>query len=457
MNDFSLSFTDKAISPWSGLSLLKRLGDHLGFFDHLNRIGLPEPGSNRGYEPSQLITQLLMSVWCGANRFEHCEVTRADKVLSDIFGIRRMAGHRAISRMFGKFDQSLCQSVFDNWYSWLFDQLKIGGLTLDFDSTVMTRYGLKQDGAVKGYNPKKPGRNSHHPLLAFVADTQMVANVWLRPGNAHTANNAVSFLENTLFRLGSKRCELLRADAGFSEESFLNAVESKKLHYTIALRLNQPLQRALVCHGCAWWPLEEEGGEGIELCQFDYRAPGWDKIRRVVGIRQHIRTRPQAKGKQLSLFAEDVVLGSWRYSAIVTDINLPAQMIWRLYRGRADCENRIKELKYDFGSTGFNQKNFWATEAALATVMMGFNLMSLLRKLLLKKQPYHTLKTLRYKLFGTAGYMVRSGRKRLLTLAMDMRKRAWFSGLWEQSKSFDQPVTFIPIFTMPPDALNQNS
>ena len=69
----------------------------------------------------------------------------------------------------------LCQSIFDRWYSWMFDQLKIGGLALDFDSTVMTRYGLKQDGAVKGYNPKKSGRNSHHPLLAFVAVTQMAA------------------------------------------------------------------------------------------------------------------------------------------------------------------------------------------------------------------------------------------------------------------------------------------
>ena len=446
--DFSLSFTDKEITPLSGLALLKRLCDRLGFFEHLQHIGLPERGSNRGYKPEQLITQLLMSVWCGANRFEHCEVTRVDETLSMIFGIKRMAGHRAISRLFSKFNQGLSQLVFDRWYSWMFDQLKIGGLTVDFDSTVMTRYGLKQDGAVKGNNPRKPGRNSHHPLLAFVSDTQMVANIWLRPGNAHTANNAVAFLENTLSRLGSKKCELLRADSGFAEESFFNAVERRKVHYAIALRLNQPLQRALNSVDRAWWPLEEEGGQGVELCLFDYKAPGWEQERRVVGVRQHLKTRPQAKGKQLTIFADDEVIGSWRYSVIVTDLDLPALMIWRIYRGRSDCENRIKELKYDFGLTGFNQKNFWATEAALATIMMGFNLMSLLRKLLLKKQPHHTLKTLRYKLFGTAGYIVRSGRQRLLTLAMDMRRRAWFTGLWEQSKTFDRPVSFVPILNL---------
>ena len=101
--------------------------------------------------------QLLLSVWCGANRFEHCEV------------------------------------VFDSWYKWFFRGLKIDGATLDMDSTIMTRYGLKQQGATKGYNPKKSGRNSHYPLMAFVADTHMVGNIWLSPGNSGTANNAVGF------------------------------------------------------------------------------------------------------------------------------------------------------------------------------------------------------------------------------------------------------------------------
>ena len=52
-------------------------------------------------------------------------------------------------------------------------------------------------------------------------------------------------------------------------------------------------------------------------------------------------------------------------------------------RGRADCENRIKELKYDFAADSFNMKDFWATEAALNVVMLAYNLMSLFRQVLL--------------------------------------------------------------------------
>ncbi|WP_090578131.1 transposase [Nitrosomonas sp. Nm58] len=100
-----------------------------------------------------------------------------------------------------------------------------------------------------------------------------------------------------------------------------------------------------------WWALDD----GIELVGHAYQAASWEKPRRVVGIRQKIDERPDAKDKTLSLFADDLVFACYRYSALVTDMNLPAAELWRLYRGRADCENRIKELKYDdFGGESFN-------------------------------------------------------------------------------------------------------
>jgi hypothetical protein len=32
---------------------------------------LPQPGSNRGYRPEQLIEQMIVSIWCGACRFAY--------------------------------------------------------------------------------------------------------------------------------------------------------------------------------------------------------------------------------------------------------------------------------------------------------------------------------------------------------------------------------------------------
>ena len=454
--EFDLRFTDKEITAWGGMGLMKRMLDHLGFYAALTSSGLPQPGSNRGYRQDQLITQFMLSVWCGANRFEHGEVTRHDPVLKRLFGFKRMANFKAVMRLFNKFTQATNESVMDSLYQWMFGQIAINGVTLDLDSTVMTRYGA-QEGAARGYNPVKRGRLSHHPLMAFVADTRMIANGWLRPGNSSSGNNAQAFLANTLHRLGGKHVSLLRADSGFGDSAFLEHLDQQPLHYIVALRQNQPLQRALVSAE-GWWVLQDEQNQpvdGIELTRFAYQANTWSNPRWVVGVRQHIERRVHPKGKTLSLFADDAVMGKWRFSALVTDLDLPAEVIWRTYRGRADCENRIKELKVDFAADSFNMKDFWATEATLNTVMLAYNLMSLLRQVLLKTSAVkhsstsvqHTLQTLRYKLFAKAAYITTESRKPILNLAIAMQQRAWMQGLWEASKTFDLPAKFSPIYS----------
>ena len=72
-----------------------------------------------------------------------------------------------------------------------------------------------QQGAEVGYNPRYHGRKSHHPLLAFLTESNLIVNFWLRPGNSHTANNIEGFLEQTKSHLGDRRIGLLRADSGF--------------------------------------------------------------------------------------------------------------------------------------------------------------------------------------------------------------------------------------------------
>ena len=452
---FELRFTDKEITAWGGMALMKQMLDHLGFDQALATCGLPQPGSNRGYRPEQLLTQFMLSVGCGANRFEHAEVTRHDPVLKHVFGFTRMANFKAVMRLFKKFSQSTNESVMDSLYQWMFNQININGITLDLDSTVMTRYGT-QEGTARGYNPAKRGRASHHPLMAFVADTRMISNCWLRPGNSSSAHNVQAFLANTLHRLGNQHVSLLRADSGFSDSAFLDYLDEQTLHYIIALRQNQPLQRALV-DAQGWWPLLDEQGhrvEGIELSRFTYQANAWSTPRWVIGIRQHIEQRVAPKGKTLNLFADDPVIGKYRFSALVTDLDLPAVTIWRTYRGRADGENPIKELKYDFAADNFNMQDFWATEAAMNTVMLAYNLMSLLRQVLLKNSTvkhssnsvHHTLQTLRYKLFAKPAYITTESRKPILNMALAMQHRTWMQGLWDASKTFEAPAKFTPIY-----------
>jgi len=88
----------------------------------------------------------------------------------------------------------------------------------------------------------------------------------------------------------------------------------------------------------------------------------------------------------LSLFPKKEIYRSYRFSSYVTNIKLPAAEVCWLYWGRGYTENRIKELKYDFGFDSFNLNNFNATEAALTFAMIAYNLMSLFRMFVLQEK-----------------------------------------------------------------------
>jgi hypothetical protein len=264
-SDFEIKFTSREVSAWGGLALMKRMLDSMNFRTAASQWDLPEPGSNRGYPPAQLIEQLLVSIWCGACRFTHLEVTRLDSTLTRLFGWTRVAGHKAVVRLFERFDMMRHERVQASVYRWFFDTVStLCSITLDMDSTVITRHG-EQQGAARGYNPNKRGRLSHHPLLAFVSEARMVANFWLRPGDASSANNVLQFIESTLHHLGGKTVGLLRADSGFLDQAVFKLLEGKHINYIISARLTQALQQAII-RDARWFALET----GLELAEITY-------------------------------------------------------------------------------------------------------------------------------------------------------------------------------------------
>ena len=297
------------------------------------------------------------------------------------------------------------------------------------DSSVWTRYG-KQEGAKKGYNAKKRGRPSHHPLIAFVAEMKMVANFWLRPGNTSSANNIINFLEETFSILKNKKIGLFRADSGFYQKSVFEWLEARQTDYVVAIKM-YPNLKDEIKKNVKW----REITDGIWIGEFWYLGTDWHIPRRIVVVKQHIETRPEAPGKLL--FPDDEIYRNYRYSAYVTSLKLSSELVWELYRKRGDAENRIKELEYDFGSDNFCMQDFYATEAALRTVMINYNLMALFKLVVVQPKVNERLTTIRLKCFSIGSWVVKSGRKEVLKMSVAMKKRVWMDGLFLNSCNFD--------------------
>ena len=272
--EFEIGYTDKEITPWGGMVFMRQMLDKMGFRKVVGaQPDLPVSGSNRGYSATTIVEAFIVSIWCGANRFLHTEVTRHDGALSRIFNWKRTPGQDTYKRFFSKFTQSTNQRVGDYFYSWIFDNVKFNNFTLDCDSSVMTRYGA-QEGSKKGYNPAKRGRPSHHPLIAFIADVKLVANMWLRSGDTSSANNFLSFLEDTLSKLKNKTIGLIRLDSGFCSDEIFKYLEQKCIDYIVAAKFYQPVQQ-IISQQQTWIVIEE----GIEISEVQYQAANWKNAR----------------------------------------------------------------------------------------------------------------------------------------------------------------------------------
>jgi hypothetical protein len=196
---------------------------------------------------------------------------------------------------------------------------------------------------------------------------------------------------------------LVRLDSGFCQKNVLDYLEHQNLKYIVAARFLYPIQRLIDKHK-GWIILDD----GIQICSKTYQAESWNKSRRIVIVRQKTQQRPLAAGKTLSLFPEVKLHRNYRYSAYVTNQTYSANDVWRNCRGRADYENKIKELKQDFGADSFCLKYFCATETSLIFVMIAYNLMSIYRIFVLQEKIQKTLSTLRYKVFAIGAYFIKS-------------------------------------------------
>jgi len=120
--------------------------------------------SNNAIPLAHSLTAFLMSVVVGAQRFAHCEWLRADRVLHALLGLERFPSDDTSRNFFLRFSQAHIEAFWRPLWRWLLRLLKCpnGGFALDLDSTVFCREG-QQEGARKGFNPRRKGRNSHHP------------------------------------------------------------------------------------------------------------------------------------------------------------------------------------------------------------------------------------------------------------------------------------------------------
>jgi len=418
--------TPRAVTPFGGLCVfiefLRKIGYRKQVSEHLP-VHLESPNA---IDPAQTFTAFLISVVAGARRFAHASLLRADRALHALLGMKRFPTDDTMRNLFKRFTQGMVVRFYEPLWAWQLARLpkRAGGYSLDLDSTVFERYG-EQEGVKRGYNPRKPGRGSHHPLLAVLGEAYFILHGWLRSGNTVAASGVVEFLQEALAKLESLEwIRRVRADSGFFAQELLKYLEELKLSYIVVARMTPWLKRE------AGRVKEWRGLDAIySVGEFQLKLLGWDGARRFVVVREEIQEGKRSLGRKL------FEVPGYTFRLLVTNLEDPPEEIWRDYNQRACVEQRIKELKSDLAADDFCLKEFFATEAAFLSILMLFNLLGEFQRAS-GMSGYRQPATLRVQVFLCGAILGRGGHRTVLHLSA-----AW-GGLEKRNSLLDNLLQY---------------
>ena len=425
-----IGFTDQELSAYGGMAVWSGFVRKHNVRQQLQQVMPFEPSSPNAYEPTDVALGFLGGVLCGADKLSRVAYLRQDPAMAQVLGIEAVASQSTLSRFLALFDQAGSDRL-NQLHLWAAGRLPScsEGYTLDLDSWSLLHRDGHQEGVVRGYTPQGLER-CHRPLIACLAEPKLVAGFWLRKGNAQCPEGVPQFIGALLDQLPKHiRIGCVRADAGFYNEKVLSLLEQRHLHYIIVMKLYHKWQK--YCrHSDAAWTATEVAGIDVQELQGDVLG------RRIIILRHRVSERPEAGGKVL------LEVPAYRFQALLT--NLPSSWsvlrVWRRYNGRAESENRIKELGSQFGVKGFCCQKFWATQTACQLAIWAYNLCVLLQRelgLLQKVQ----LQTLRWRLFCRAGVWSRPQGKPTLRLAIrGDKERTWWVQVIEKLRSMLPPL-----------------
>lgn len=439
MHELKHEFTDRKISPWGGLKFFHGTYQKSGIREYLSKLPIPYPGSNRGYNPLDLIEAFMVGVVLGSRRLSHTGLLRTNQVIQEIFDWKKGIGAQStFSRFFNKFDLEINDQVFPELMKAWFRQVPLDRMTIDIDSTIITRYG-EPEGAEVGYNPKKPGRKSHHPIMAFCDEVAMVINAWMRTRDSVSVTDAEDFIEELLTIVAPEKIGLIRFDSGFFSDKIMNKLENPSTNVNYIIRAKMTAGIRSLIQGQRKWIANDDVVRGAQYTRARYRAKGWGQERDVIIVR--IPLREKSPG-QKAIFEIDEEFDRYEYRVLFTTLPLSGPNIHKLYNQRGDAENRIKELKYDYGMDGFSLKNLGAMEAAFRFVMVAYNIMAAFKQWVMLTQKGKRLATIKFQCIAIGSYLIKSGRKKVLKLSAEGKRRHFLEHFFENLEKLAPPFQF---------------
>lgn len=404
---FKVEKSTQVLTSFAGLPLLTELAHSSGLVRELDSIpGLWE--RHGSYRTSDYVLGLAMTLTAGGEGLDDTRVLRGDAGLKQMtlpampaansFGdFLRRFDNRTVHRLGGANARLARQTLAE----------VRGPLTVDLDSSLLEAH--KQDALVtyKGFR-------GYNPLLAWVEEADVFLAGLFREGNSSPQSHIRSLLHYCRKTLGQGRALRLRSDSAGYRLDVMDYCVKHGIEYAIGADLDAAVREAIEEIPDGKWQLVVRGKDTFLLAETIY-APGrgnnaWD----VPACRLIVTKKLSG---QLELFKDPI-----KHRAIIANLpeSMTTEQVLDFYNDRGKAEKAIGELKIGFGLERLPCGQLMANAAFLQTALIAYNLVQLFKRRALPKG-WRTLgiKSLRFRLLGQAGRVVRHARRVVLRLSAD--------------------------------------
>lgn len=409
------SFDESHITHFGGMWLIQRFFNQLGFRHLIQRyVSVIPKGST--YHPCDLILALIYAIIMGLRRINKTEILQYNGTFLEMLGLEKFPNQSTLRRFLKRLSPKAIRQLVrlhDSLRMYLFAlPHRRTTLIFDLDSVVITIYGRQEGGRV-GYNPKKHGRRSYHPLLCFEARFQEFWHGSLRPGDTVAVSGAIAFIKRCLAKVPKNIARSLirfRMDSGFYSSRVIRFLDGTGCGYVIVAKEYSNIKGR--ARGCRFRVV----GNGWETGEFQEKVyHRWNKKHRFVVVRRPIPPDPQ-EARQLTLFKDT----KYVYHVFVTNLKIGPWRVYLFYNPRAHVEKKIRELLYDYPLGKIPTDSWTANVAFFQILLFAADMVHWFQRLCLPKEYLRaTLDTIRTDFIVLPAKLVRTDKKNIVRLPYD--------------------------------------
>jgi hypothetical protein len=402
-----IEFKAKNLTSNAGLFLMLENTKNNGIFEMIENDLTFESASVNKIKMNHVKT-MLSGHFIGIDKLERLKLLKNDPLVRE-FDIS-VKEPETVSRFLSNFSFKTTQMFREinfKVFKKLLSKSGLTSITIDIDSSVINVEG-HQEGATKGYNPKKLGNRCYNVQFAFCDELKAYVTGFVRSGNAYTANGAAELIKEIVATLKAQNLEIFfRMDSGYFDEEIIETIESLGCKYLIKAKAYATLVSQVTASSAVFL----KGIDGRETAELLIKLDKWKKKRRFVVSRV---LKPEKERAQLSLLEGS----EYDYFFFVTNTDLESEAVVLSYEKRGNAENYIKEAKYDMAVGHLLLKSFWANEAVFQMMMLSYNLFLLFKFDYLDVSEYRQqIKTFRLKYVFLAAKIIKTARSVIMKLS----------------------------------------